>query len=302
MKHFSYLLKEGLKNIWTNRTMSLASIAVLLSCLLVTGASILFSWNIKIAMSMVEGNNSIKVYIKQDVPALKAIQVGDQIRKLDNVATCDFISKDDGMKEMRKMVGEQNASLLDGLGGDNNWLPNAFRISMKDLSKYKETAAKITSISGVDKIYDYQELANKLTHMDKIVTNVGLVIVIALSLVSLFIIANTIHVAMYSRRLEISIMKSVGATNWFIRIPFLVEGMTIGVAAGAIASGLLHFIYYSVVSSQGISAIFNVVNLNAIMVPVVILFVIIGALFGALGSIISISRYLKKEGGSIVVL
>ncbi len=302
MKHFSYLLKEGLKNIWTNRTMSLASVAVLLSCLLVTGASILFSWNIKIAMSMVEGNNSIKVYIKQDVPALKAIQVGDQIRKLDNVATCDFISKDDGMKEMRKMVGEQNASLLDGLGGDNNWLPNAFRISMKDLSKYKETAAKITSISGVDKIYDYQELANKLTHMDKIVTNVGLVIVIALSLVSLFIIANTIHVAMYSRRLEISIMKSVGATNWFIRIPFLVEGMTIGVAAGAIASGLLHFIYYSVVSSQGISAIFNVVNLNAIMVPVVILFVIIGALFGALGSIISISRYLKKEGGSIAVL
>ena len=302
MKHFSYLLKEGLKNIWTNRTMSLASVAVLLSCLLVTGASILFSWNIKIAMSMVEGNNSIKVYIKQDVPALKAIQVGDQIRKLDNVATCDFISKDDGMKEMRKMVGEQNASLLDGLGGDNNWLPNAFRISMKDLSKYKETAAKITSISGVDKIYDYQELANKLTHMDKIVTNVGLVIVIALSLVSLFIIANTIHVAMYSRRLEISIMKSVGATNWFIRIPFLVEGMTIGVAAGAIASGLLHFIYYSVVSSQEISAIFNVVNLNAIMVPVVILFVIIGALFGALGSIISISRYLKKEGGSIVVL
>ncbi|MCH4238749.1 MAG: permease-like cell division protein FtsX [Oscillospiraceae bacterium] len=300
MKNFGYLLKEGIKNIWTNRTMSLASVAVLMSCLLMTGAAVLFSWNIKSAMGMVEGNNSIKVYIKQDVPSLKAIQIGDQIRKLDNVSTCEFVSKDDGMKQMKQMVGEQNAGLLDGLEGDNNWLPNAFRISMKDLSKYKETASKITAIEGVDKIYDYQALADKLTHIDQIVGNVGLVIVIALSLVSLFIIANTIRVAMYSRRLEISIMKSVGATNGFIRVPFLVEGMSIGVVAGAIAAGLLHLLYYYVVSSQGISSVFNVVNLNAIMVPVVVLFILVGMLFGALGGIISIGRYLKKEGGAIV--
>ncbi|WOC32433.1 MULTISPECIES: permease-like cell division protein FtsX [Caproicibacterium] len=300
MKNFGYLLKEGIKNIWTNRTMSLASVAVLMSCLLMTGAAVLFSWNIKTAMSMVEGNNSIKVYIKQDVPTLKALKIGDEIRKLDNVATCDFVSKEDGMKEMKQMVGEQNAGLLDGLEGDNNWLPDTFRISMKDLSKYKETAAKITSIEGVDKIYDYQELADKLTRIDHIVTNVGLIVVAALSLVSLFIIANTIRVAMYSRRLEISIMKSVGATNWFIRVPFLVEGMVIGVAAGGVAAALLNLVYYRVVSSMGISSLFNVVNLNSMMAPVVALFMLIGALFGAVGGIISIGRYLKKEGGSIV--
>ncbi|MCH3973436.1 MAG: permease-like cell division protein FtsX [Oscillospiraceae bacterium] len=300
MKNFGYLLKEGIKNIWKSRTMSLASIAVLMSCLLMTGAAVLFSWNIKSAMSLVEGNNSIKVYIKQDVPSLKALQIGDQIRKLDNVASCEFISKDDGMKDMRKMVGEQNAGLLDGLEGDNNWLPNSFRISMKDLSKYKETAAKITAIDGVDKIYDYQQLADKLTHIDRIVTNVGFVLVIALSLVSLFIIANTIHVAMYSHRLEISIMKSVGATNGFIRVPYLVEGMVTGLAAGAIAAGLLHLIYYRVVDSMGIRALFNVINLNAIMTPVVLIMMLAGALFGALGGIISIERYLKKEGGAIV--
>lgn len=300
MKNFGYLLKEGIKNIWTNRTMSLASVAVLMSCLLMTGAAVLFSWNIKTAMSMVEGNNSIKVYIKQDVPTLKALKIGDEIRKLDNIATCDFVSKEDGMKEMKQMVGEQNAGLLDGLEGDNNWLPDTFRISMKDLSKYKETAAKITSIEGVDKIYDYQELADKLTRIDHIVTNVGLIVVAALSLVSLFIIANTIRVAMYSRRLEISIMKSVGATNWFIRVPFLVEGMVIGVAAGGVAAALLNLVYYRVVSSMGISSLFNVVNLNSMMAPVVALFMLIGALFGAVGGIISIGRYLKKEGGSIV--
>ena len=171
---------------------------------------------------------------------------------------------------------------------------------MKDLSKYKETASKITSIEGVDKIYDYQELADKLTHIDSIVTNVGLVVVVALSLVSLFIIANTIRVAMYSRRLEISIMKSVGATNGFIRVPFLVEGMVIGLAAGGIAAGLLHLLYYRIVSSMGISALFNVVDLNRMMGPLVAVFMLMGALFGAVGGIISIGRYLKKEGGSIV--
>lgn len=300
MKNFRYLLKEGIKNIWTNRTMSLASVAVLMSCLLMTGAAVLFSLNIKTAMSMVEGNNSIKVYIKQDVPSLKALQIGDQIRKLDNIASCEFVSKEDGMKEMKQMVGEQNAGLLDGLEGDNNWLPNAFRISMKDLSKYKKTATKITAVDGVDKIYDYQALADKLTRIDRIVTNVGLVVVVALSLVSLFIIANTIRVAMYSRRLEISIMKSVGATNWFIRVPFLVEGMVIGVVAGGIAAGLLNVVYYRVVSSMGINALFNVVDLNRFMGPLVVLFMLIGALFGAVGGIISIGRYLKKEGGSIV--
>lgn len=300
MKNFNYLLKEGLKNIWTNRTMSLASVAVLMSCLLMTGAAVLFSWNIKTAMGMVEGNNSIKVYVKQDVPALKALQIGDQIRKLDNISSCDFISREDGMKEMKKMVGSQNAGLLSGLEGDNNWLPISFRISMKDLSKYKDTASKITAISGVDKIYDYQELASKLTRIDHLVTNVGGIIVIALSLVSLFIIANTIHVAMYSRRLEISIMKSVGATNGFIRVPFLVEGMVIGLAAGAVSVWLLNFIYYRIVNSMGVRALFSVIDFNSMMLPATIIFMVFGALFGAVGGIISIGRYLKKEGGSIV--
>ncbi len=300
MKNFGYLLKEGIKNLWSNRTMTLASVAVLLSCLLLTGAAGLFSLNVKAAMSTVEGNNSIKVYIKQDVPSLKALQIGDQIRKLDNVESCEFISKEEGMDDMKSLLGEDNASLLDGLEGDDNWLPDAFRISMKDLSKYKETAAQITAIDGVDKIYDYQELANKLTRIDRIVTGVGLVIMVALCVVSLFIIANTIRVAMFSRRLEISIMKSVGATNGFIRVPFLVEGIVIGLVAGLVGALLLNFIYYRVVDALGIRMLFNVINLNAHMIPVTVGFMIAGAVVGALGGVISIGRFLKKEGGAIV--
>lgn len=300
MKSFRYLLKEGVKNIWTNRTMSLASVAVLLSCLLLTGAAVLFSLNVKSAMGTVEGNNSIKVYIRQDVPSLQALQIGDQIRKLDNVESCEFVSRDEGMDDMKSLLGEENAGLLDGLEGDDNWLPDAFRISMKDLSQYKDTAAKITAIDGVEKIYDYQELAGKLTRIDKIVSRVGAVIVVALSIVSLFIIANTIRVAMFSRRLEISIMKSVGATNGFIRVPFVVEGVVLGLSAGLLAALLLNFIYYRVVEAMGVGMLFNVINLNTFMLPLTLGFMGVGALFGALGGVISIGRFLKKEGGAIV--
>lgn len=300
MKNFLYLVREGVKNIWSNRTMSIASVAVLLSCLLLTGAAVLFSWNVKDAMSMVEGNNTIKVYIKQNVPSLKALQIGDQIRKLDNVTSCEFIPRDKGMQSMKELMGEDNAALLNGLEGDDAWLPDAFSVSMTDLSKYKETAARISAIDGVEEINDYQELADKLTRLDHVVTNVGMVIVIVLSIVSLFIIANTIRVAMYARRLDISIMKSVGATNWFIRVPFIVEGVVIGLAAGAVSAVLLNFIYYRVVDAIGIASFFKVADLGGVFAPVLFLFMGVGALFGAIGSIISISKYLKKEGGAIV--
>ena len=300
MRSLGYLIKEGLRNVWVNRTMTISSIAVLMSCLLLTGAAGLFSLNVNRAMGTLEGNNSIRVYVRQDVSSLDALRIGDEIRKLDNVESCEFVSKDEGMQEMRELLGEENASLLDGLEGDDNWLPDSFRISMKDLSQYDETAREIQAIDGVDSIYDYSDLANQLTRIDNIVTRVGLVIVIALSVVSLFIIANTIRVAMLSRRLEISIMKSVGATNGFIRVPFIVEGIVLGLVAGLVSSLLLDFIYYRVIDALGIDMLFRVINIHHYLLPMVLAFMLVGALFGALGGAISIGRFLKREGGAVV--
>lgn len=299
-KNAGYLIKEGLKNIWSNRTMSFASVGVLVSCLLLTGAAVLFSFNINSAMKTIEGNNSVRVYMKQNLPTLSAIKAGEEIKKIQNIDTCKFIPKDDAIQQYMSILGDKDGTMLQGMTGKENPLPDAFQISFKDLSQYKETAAQIRKIDGVDKINDYSDIAAKLTHLDKLVTNAGLWVIVLLSLVSLFIIANTIRVTMFSRRMEISIMKSVGATNWFVRIPFIVEGIIIGLFSGALSSLLLYSIYHNLVSTISSITFFAPVDISSMVGGITLMFMLAGTLFGALGGVISISKYLKQEGGDIV--
>lgn len=214
--------------------MSIASIGVLISCLLLTGCASLVSINLTSMMSSIEDNNSITVYLTNGLPSLSAVQVGDQIRSIENVNECTFVPKDDGLADMMDLLGE-NAVVLEGLDGDENPLPDAYQISMHDLSKYDETIQQIQAIEGVDHYTDYSDIATKLSNIDMIVRVASLAIIVILAIVSLFIISNTVKVTMFSRRTEISIMKSVGATNGFVRIPFIVEGMLIGLISGGIS-------------------------------------------------------------------
>lgn len=301
LSSLGYLLKEGAKNIWSNRTMSFASVGVLVSCLLLTGAAVLFSMNIDSAMESVEGSNSITVYCTQGLPTLKAVQVGEQIKNLDNISECELVPKDQAVEEMLEMLGD-NGTVLEGLMGDDNFLPDSYRISMTDLSLYDETVAQITSIEGVEKIIDYSDIANQLTQLDDMVTTVCFWIILLLGVVSLFIISNTIRVALFSRRLEISIMKSVGATNWFVRVPFIVEGVLIGLVSGGLASLILNLAYDSFISSLSILSFFTPLPLDPYRLRIVLIFLLAGAGFGVLGGLISIGRYLKKDVGALTTL
>ncbi|WP_312695282.1 permease-like cell division protein FtsX [Caproiciproducens sp.] len=295
-----YLMKEGTKNIWNNRTMSFASIGVLISCLLLTGAAVLFSYNIDSAMKTIEGNNSVKIYMTQNLPTLSAIKVGEEIKKLDNIETCEFVPKDDAIQQYMNILGDKDGTMLQGMTGKENPLPDAFKVSFKDLAKYKETAAQIKKISGVASINDYSDIAQKLTNLDRMITMVGFWIILLLSLVSLFIISNTIRVTMFSRRVEISIMKSVGATNWFVRVPFIVEGMIIGIVSGALSSLILLLLYNKMMTSITSIMLFAPVDIRPLAWSITLAFILAGTLFGAVGGVISISKYLKKEGGEIV--
>lgn len=299
MASLQYLLKEGVRNIWSNRTMSFASIGVLVSCLLLTGAAILFSMNVDVAMKSLEGNNSTTVYLQEGLPTLTSLQVGQEIKKLDNIEDCEFVSKEDAVQNMLDMLGD-DGTVLSGLLGDENFLPDAFRISVKDLALYDETAAEIKAINGVDEIIDYSDIAEKLMSMDNLVTTAGFWVILMLSLVSLFIISNTIRVTMFSRRLEISIMKSVGATNWFVRVPFIVEGVIIGLFSGGVASLLLNLVYSKLIESLTSIPVFSPVDIGPISWEITLAFILTGTLFGALGGLISLGKYLKKEGGDVV--
>ena len=296
-----YLLKEGFKNVWCNRTMSLASVAVLVSCLLLTGAAVVFSMNVNQAMESLEASNSLTVYLDDNLNNLESIAVGNEIKKLDNIdpSQCVYIPKDDAIQKYTDILGEDGA-ILSGLMGENNPLPNAYRVTLIDLEKYDETVAQISALEGVYKINDVSDIADKLTRMDQIVKIVCICVVSFLGVVSLFIISNTIRVTMYSRRLEISIMKSVGATNGFIRIPFVVEGMIIGLISGALSSALLLVAYGPLAGSiSGIMASFQPIPMGDFAWWITLGFLGAGILFGMVGGLISMGKYLKKEGDAI---
>lgn len=242
------------------------------------------------------------MYVSEDLPTLESVQIGEKIRQIENVETCEFVSKDEALKSMMEMLGD-DGTVLEGLTGSENFLPDAFDVSMKDLTKYDETIKQISEIENVDHITDYSDIAEKLENLDNLVSMVGICVVILLGVVSLFIIANTIRVTMYSRRMEISIMKSVGATNWFVRWPFIVEGIVIGLIAGLVASVLLFLLYNSVMQViTGIAAFFTPLPITELILPYTLAFMLAGALFGALGGAISIGKYLRKGGSELVAL
>ncbi len=296
-----YLFREGVKSLWKNRTMSIASIAVLISCLLLTGVAGLLTLNLSSFMETVEGSNNITVFLKDDLPSLSAVKVGEDLRQLDNIDTCTFIPKDDALSSVMQSMGGAG-TLLNGLQGTDNPLPDGYTISMVDLSKYDETIAAIQALDGVDEISDYSSVATKLSNLDRLVRYCSIAIVIVLGVVSLFIISNTVKVTMFSRRMEITIMKSVGATNGFVRLPFLVEGLVIGVLSGAISATVLYFAYDKAVEVvYDIAPFLTAVDIHPYAGWLYLAYILVGMLFGMLGGVISIGKYLKKEGEDAVV-
>lgn len=294
---FGYLIKEGVKNVWNNRIMSIASVCVLISCLVLTGSAVLLSMNVARVVESVGDSNETTVYLKDDVSNVEAAYIGRDLEKLSNVSTVEFYSKEDAFKEYEDVLGEE---IFANLQGDDNPLPDAYHISMVDLSKYAQTVSQITAIDGVDSVSNRSEIAERLTSINNLVTTVSIWIILALTVISLFIVSNTIRMTMYSRRFEISIMKSVGATNSFVRIPFVIEGMLMGLISAVLSTGLLYFLYNGIME-----VITNIIPITPIPIQNVIAivagaFVIAGMLIGALGGFISIRKYLKKEGNEIL--
>ncbi|MCI6616390.1 permease-like cell division protein FtsX [Ruminococcus sp.] len=296
MKGFGYLAKEGLKNVWSNRIMSIASVCVLVSCLVLTGAAALFSINVAQVVESVGDSNETTVYIKSDVSQLEAVYIGKDIEKVSNVSSATFYSKDEAFKKYKEDLGEELFNKIE----DRNPLPDAFIVVMDDLSQYDETVADILKIDGVDSINDHRELAKKLTDISNLVNIICVGVVAALMIISIFIIANTIRATMYSRRFEISIMKSVGATNSFVRMPFLVEGMVIGLISAAVSTGGIALLYEAVMSAITSMIPFTFIPLSNVILYVAVAFVIAGVVIGFFGSFISIRKYLKKEGNEIL--
>lgn len=297
---FGYLIKEGLRNVWNNRIMSLASIGVLISSLVLTGAALLLSMNVAEIVDSVGDSNVTTVYLKDDVSDLEAVYIGKDIQKISNIETCVFYSKDDAILDYKESLGEEVFENIIGDNGEKNPLPHAFHITMTDLSQYNETVDQIMKIDQVQEVGNRAEAAKALTNLSNLISTLSFWIVLALGVISLFIISNTIRVTMYSRRFEISIMKSVGATNAFVSIPFVIEGMFIGLLSGLLSSVGLMLIYDVILQIIESIIPFTTIPFSVVALPITGAFILAGMVIGAIGAFISIRKYLKKEGNEIL--
>ncbi len=294
--NIKYFIKEGFKNTWTNGVMSAASVLVMVCCMILTGGAMLLSLNLNHTLKGVENSNTMVVFLKKGVSPDQVIDAGNQIKNTPNILKCDYYSSEQASEKYKDVLGDLYEVVKEG----ENPFPEAYHITMKDLSLYKKTIDKIRSIENVESVGDRSETAKKLSDLNKIVAQAGIWIICSLGVVSLFIISNTIKITMHNRRFEISIMKSVGATNGFIKAPFMVEGMVIGCIAAVISTLVLKVVYDGLLSVIGGIVPFSGISFEDVMWIVLGCFLATGVLFGVIGSSISLRRYLSKEGGEVV--
>uniref|UniRef100_UPI0040262A30 permease-like cell division protein FtsX n=1 Tax=Candidatus Fimenecus sp. TaxID=3022888 RepID=UPI0040262A30 len=294
-----YLTHEGFRNVWVNRLMSLASVTVLMACLIIMGAGIMIYFNINNVVDKVQSQNVVMVYVADDATEDEATQIGTSLKGISNVESCEFVPKEVAFQEQIQSMGG-DAALFEGF--DEIPLPDAYKVTVKDLSQFENTVSQIKQINKVDSVRENSDLASKLLSLRHAVSIVSVGLVVMLFLVALFIISNTIRITMFSRKLEISIMKAVGATNWFIRWPFMIEGMILGTISGIVSLGVLWGLYAVAekVFAQTLSLIgFSLVPFSEYWWQILLVFVAIGLFTGGFGSLVSMAKYLKEQGSVV---
>ena len=293
---FGYLIGEGFSNVFKNKKSTGASLMIMCATMIIFGIFLILGENINHFVSEVESAQGIQVFINNDATQEQMDTLGEQIRALDGVSTVEFVSKEQALEQMKERFGEQQ-DLLDGYE-ENNIFPASYVVTMTDLTRSEEIQNQILTFENVKKITSRDETVSTLIDLAngiKIVTGVILALLI---IISVFIIANTIKLTVHARRKEISIMKYVGATNGFIRWPFIVEGMIIGIIASVISIVIVgvayNFIAQNLLSSEFMQVInMSLVSFNDMFSSIIFVYMLLGIGIGAVGSVISMRKYLK---------
>lgn len=379
MHSVKYLVKEGVLNAWANRLMSLASVGVLVACMVVIGLAILISENVNLVMGRLEQQNVVMVYMddytwalygeklddeaadkntssdtssnvsseatsseddedtssntsstaskdnaddgNQTEPEIKdpesikssdyvihneqeARELCKKIEKIPNVKSAKYLKRDDALEQIKQNFLKDQSGFFDFLDEEyGNPLPDAAEVTMLDMAQFDQTIKEIKKLDGVAYIRAQDDIADKIITIKNGIGIAGICIISILIIIALVIVSNTIRVTMYNRKLEISIMKAVGATDAFVRIPFIAEGMLIGIVSALISEGLLYFCYR--IASEAIASELQTTELIAygdVAWYLLLVFVGIGIFAGALGSIIIIGKYLRKEGSEFAAI
>lgn len=331
-----YLTWTGLKNMWVNKLMTFASIGTLVACMLIMGVAVMISANVTNLLKGIERQNVIMVFFNdynsvefenaeplvpwpekgefdEERPPVpydaylihnkeEAMQVIEEIKKLENVESVEYVSKEEFLEIMKDkyLDGKDEAQ---GVLDEKNPFSDGAKITVNDMSLFSQTADELKTVRGVTTVTEQRDVAEKIVGITGALKTAGFWIIAVLLVISLVIVSNTIRVTIYNRKLEITIMKAVGATNSFIRLPFVIEGIAIGLISSGIAFGLIYLLQNAITDRLlGSLAKTSLVPFGSYALLILGIFVALGLVAGVFGSVVMMGKYLRKEGSEFRAL
>ncbi len=293
----NYLFKQGIRNIWTNSIMSVASFCILMVSLLLVGFVTLFIVNINSMIGGIENKNEVIIFL-DDIGQDEIDEMGNKLRSIDNINNVVFYSKDEAFEQMKSEMPDSE-ELFQYIGEDSP-LPDSYRVKVENIEKMSGTLMEINRLDGIYSVKAPGDFVNVLTELKKLMSIISVAVLAALVIVSLVMISNASRASVEMRKREIEIMKYVGATNVFVKTPFFVEGMVIGILAGA-ASSVITLAGYSKIMEMFMSqqTLWSAVGssgfapTSSVAVKIVVGYIAVGAVISAVGTVMSTKKYVK---------
>lgn len=296
---FFYTIKQGLVNIWKNKMFSLASIATMTACIFLFGLFYTIVMNFQSMVKDAESGVAVTVFFDEGITQEKIDEIGDEIRSRVEVSKIEFTSADEAWENFKEIYFEGNEKAAESFAGDNPLANHAsYAIYMNDISMQSALVTYLESLDGVREVHKSEMVANTLTDFNSLIGYISVGIILILLGVAVFLISNTITVGISVRREEIGIMKLIGATDYFVRAPFVVEGIVIGLVGAAIPLGILYVLYEKVIAYimerfSFIGSMMNFLSADEVFHTLVPVALALGVGIGFIGSRITIRKHLK---------
>ena len=292
INNLGYLIKEGIRGIFLHGFMSFAAVCVTVACLLIVGTFSALVYNVNIMVEDLNKTNEVIVYVDSQLPLSEAKSVETKVRRFDNILSTDFISREEALENFAQDLNQSDA--LDGVVAED--LNYRIIVTLEDNAQMRQTVQQLSGIPGVTEVSASFELAEAFSTIQQVLEIASVAVIAGLLLVSLLIISNTVKLAMYDRRDEIAIMKMVGATNGFIRLPFIVEGFALGMVGAAIAFALEWVMYDTIMleieKEATLSKLLSLAPFDELLIPMVTIFAGAGLFVGIVGSWTSIRKFM----------
>lgn len=287
-----YFLAEGIKGIFTHGFMSFAAVVIVVACLIILGSFALVLMNVNNMVKSLESQSEVIAYVDETLSDSQARSLSSELNLISNVREVTFVTREDAMANFLAQYPDK--SIFEGL--DATTFRNRYVIALDDVTKMSETVENITAVSGIEKVNALTELAQGFATVRSVIQIVTYAVGIILGVISIFIISNTVKLSTFSRRQEITIMKTVGATNRFIRLPFIYQGVILGILGAAIAFfaqwGIYEFLVRAIAQADTIDLL-TLISFRSVIVEMAVIFGIVGFIVGILGSVLTIRKFLK---------